>query len=202
MLVTAGRRSHTRNLVAFGVEHSCLLDVVAVARAGLIAVQIRDGAGDQLALDVVPGAGADAVAGIDARRGAPLFLAKIGMPRAPGGSPANRLGWVWVWQIWSAPASPPRLPVPFEFSATKKLARSGFIWGACCCANASMTADPVRAMTTVERMMVLVIVIMTFLPFVGSMQFTERICLPARASISTRSRCPFRLCPPMPSPNP
>src|SRR6202023_1074202 len=92
MLVAAGRRSHTRNLVAFGIEDSCLLDVVAVARAGLIAVQIRDGAGDQLALDVVPRAGADAVAGIAARRGPPLFLTEIGVPGALGAAPADRLG--------------------------------------------------------------------------------------------------------------
>src|SRR5262249_31893291 len=56
----------------------CVLHVVAVAL--LVAVQIGDVAGDQYTLDVVPGAGADAVARVHARRIAALFLAEIGAP--------------------------------------------------------------------------------------------------------------------------
>jgi hypothetical protein len=90
VLVAAGRRPHPRNLVTLCIENGRALDVVAVAR--LVAVQIVDGAGDQLALDVVPGAGADAIACTDTRRGAALFLAEIGVPSARGGSPAYCLG--------------------------------------------------------------------------------------------------------------
>jgi hypothetical protein len=65
VLVTTGRRPYPWNLVALGVEGSCALDVVAVAL--LVAMQIGDVAGDELALDVVPGSGADAIARIDTR---------------------------------------------------------------------------------------------------------------------------------------
>src|SRR6202023_3289627 len=54
------------------------LDVVAVAL--LVAMQTGDVAGDQLALGVVPGPGADAIARVQTRRGATLFLAEIRMP--------------------------------------------------------------------------------------------------------------------------
>src|SRR5262249_19084371 len=78
VLVGAGSPSSTGNLVPLVIEVGRLLDVVPVAL--LIAMQIGDIAGDQLALDVVPGAGADASARIDPRRVAPLFLAEIGAP--------------------------------------------------------------------------------------------------------------------------
>src|SRR5260370_38714203 len=57
-------------------------------------MEVGDVAGDQLALDVVPGAGADTIAPIDARLGATLFLAEIRVPSACGGLPAQRLGLV------------------------------------------------------------------------------------------------------------
>jgi hypothetical protein len=90
VLVGARGPSSTGNLVPLGIEVGRLLDVVPVAL--LVAMQIGDIAGDQLALDVVPGAGADASARIDPRRVAALFLAEIGVPRFRGGGPAQRLG--------------------------------------------------------------------------------------------------------------
>src|SRR4051794_6299456 len=90
VLVLALRRAHARNLIPLGIEDARALDVVAVAL--LIAVQIGDVAGDQHALDVVPGAGADARARIDPRRVAALLLAEIGVPRALGSAAADRLG--------------------------------------------------------------------------------------------------------------
>src|SRR5712671_2560541 len=92
MLVAAGRRPDAWNLVTLDIERSRALDVVAVAL--LVAMQIGDVARDQLALDVVPGAGADAIARIDTRLGTTLFLADIGVPSARGGLPAQRLGLV------------------------------------------------------------------------------------------------------------
>src|SRR4029077_2821875 len=63
VLVAAGRRPYPWNLVALGIEGGCALNIVAVAL--LITMQISDIAGDELALDVVPGSGADAIARID-----------------------------------------------------------------------------------------------------------------------------------------
>jgi len=63
VLVAAGRRPYTRNLVTFDVEGGRALNVVAIAL--LVAMQIGDVAGDQLTLDVVPGTGADAIPRID-----------------------------------------------------------------------------------------------------------------------------------------
>ena len=63
------------NLVAPCIQRGRALDVVAVAL--LVAVQIGDAAGNQLALGIVPGPVADVVARIDASRVAPLFLAEI-----------------------------------------------------------------------------------------------------------------------------
>src|SRR5262249_44535862 len=91
-VVLVGRRPHTWNLVTFDIEGGGALDVVAVAL--LVAMQIGDVAGDQLALDVVPGAGADAIARIDTRLGATLFLAEIRVPSPCGRLAAQRLSLV------------------------------------------------------------------------------------------------------------
>src|SRR5438046_2940736 len=72
------------------VERGGALDVVALALQ--IPVQIGDVAGDQHALGVVPGSGADAVARIEPRRGAPLLLADVGVPRKVEVQPAGGLG--------------------------------------------------------------------------------------------------------------
>src|SRR5262249_47020779 len=92
VLVAAGRRSYTWNLVTLDIEGGRALHVVAVAL--LVAMQIGDIAGNELALDVIPGAGADPIARIDARLVATLFLAEIGVPSACGGWPAQRLGFI------------------------------------------------------------------------------------------------------------
>src|SRR5271167_2971511 len=63
--------------------------------------------------------------------------------------------WAWLWHIWSAPASPPRLPVPLGLSATKKLGVGCCGCGAC----AIKAADPRRTVATAETTIVLVIVI-------------------------------------------
>jgi hypothetical protein len=65
VLIAAGRRPYTWNFITFDVERGRALEVVAIAL--LVAMQIGDVAGDQLAPDVVPGAGADAIARIDTR---------------------------------------------------------------------------------------------------------------------------------------
>jgi hypothetical protein len=155
VLVAAGRRSNTWNLVTLDIEGGRALHVVAVAL--LVAVEIGDIAGDQLTLDVVPGAGADPIARIDARLVATLFLGEIGVPSACGGWPAQRLGFVLAYLVGAR--EPPRLPVPDAFSAMKKLASWGFICGCCCWACANMAADPRRAMTTLETTIVLLTVI-------------------------------------------
>src|SRR5580704_13602691 len=80
VLVAARRRGHPWNLVALRIEGRQALDVVAVARTGLVAVQVGDAARDHLALYVVPGAGADAIARIDSRGSAALFLAHVCAP--------------------------------------------------------------------------------------------------------------------------
>src|SRR5260370_17461279 len=91
-------------------------------------MQIGDVASDQLALDVAPGAGADAIARIDTRLVATLFLAEIPVPSACGGLPAQRLGFVLAKLVGAR--EPPRLPVPDVFSATKKRA-SFWCWQSC-----------------------------------------------------------------------
>jgi hypothetical protein len=70
---------------------------VAVERAPpevalLIAMRIGDVAGDELALDVIPGADAGATARIDTRLVASLFLAEICVPSTRSGLAAKRLG--------------------------------------------------------------------------------------------------------------
>src|SRR5712671_4198907 len=82
LILGALRHADAWNYLPFGVEHVRLLDVVAVAL--LVAMQIGDVAGDQHALDIEPGPGADAIARIDTRRIATLFLAQIGAPSAGG----------------------------------------------------------------------------------------------------------------------
>ncbi len=57
-------------------------------------MQIADVVGDQLTLGIVPGSTTDAVARIQTRRNAPLFLAKIGMPRVIEVKPARGLSGV------------------------------------------------------------------------------------------------------------
>src|SRR4029077_10733343 len=86
----AGRRPYPWNLVALGIEGGCALNIVAVAL--LITMQISDIAGDELALDVVPGSGADAIARIDTRLVASLFLADIRVPSARSGFAPPRPG--------------------------------------------------------------------------------------------------------------
>jgi hypothetical protein len=81
-----------RNNLTLDVQHGLAADVVAVAL--LVAVQIGKVARDQLVLDVVPGPGAYAVAGIDARCGAFLLLAQIRAPRASRIPSAQSLGGV------------------------------------------------------------------------------------------------------------
>src|SRR5262252_1325874 len=92
VLVAAGRRPHPWNVVTLDGERGRTLDVVAVAL--LVAMQVGDVAGDQLAPDIVPGAAADAIARIDTRLVGTLFLAEICLPGARGGLPAQRLGLV------------------------------------------------------------------------------------------------------------
>jgi hypothetical protein len=86
-LPVGGGVPYTWNLVTLDVEGSRALDVVTVAL--LVAMQVADVAGDQLALDVVPGTGADAIACIDTGRVATLFLAEIRVPSARGGLAAQ-----------------------------------------------------------------------------------------------------------------
>jgi hypothetical protein len=80
MLVAARGRRYPRNLITLDVEDRRALDVVAIAL--LVAMQIGDIAGDQLALDVIPGAGTDAIARIDPWLIATLLLAET-VPRSP-----------------------------------------------------------------------------------------------------------------------
>ena len=75
------------NLPASGIQRGGALDVIAVAL--LVAMQIGDVAGDQLTFGVVPGSGTDAVARIETRCSAPLFLAEIGVPRVIEIEPAR-----------------------------------------------------------------------------------------------------------------
>jgi hypothetical protein len=75
------------NLIAPCIERGRALDVVSVA--SLVAMQIRDVAGDQLTFGVVPGSGTNAIAPIQTRRSAPLFLAKLGVPRVIEVEPAR-----------------------------------------------------------------------------------------------------------------
>ena len=58
----------------------------------LVAMQVGEVAGDQLMLDIVPEPVADAIAGIDTRHCAFLFLAQICAPCAGGIAPAQGLG--------------------------------------------------------------------------------------------------------------
>src|SRR5258705_7977298 len=57
-------------------------------------MQIGDVAGNQLTLGVVPWSGTDAIARIQTRRSAPLFLAKVGVPCVIEVEPARGLSGV------------------------------------------------------------------------------------------------------------
>src|SRR6516225_9660939 len=75
------------NLPASCIQRGRALDVIAVAL--LVAMQIGDVAGDQLTFGIVPGPGTDAIARIQTRRSAPLFLAEISVPRVIEVEPAG-----------------------------------------------------------------------------------------------------------------
>src|SRR6516162_3598879 len=82
----------TGNLIAPCIQCGRALNVVAVAL--LVAMEIGDTAGDQLTLGIVPGPVADAIARVQTRHGAPLFLAKVSVPRMIEVQPAGGLGGV------------------------------------------------------------------------------------------------------------
>jgi hypothetical protein len=119
VLVASGRRPCPWNLVTFDIEGGRALDVVAIAL--LIAMQIGDVAGDELTLDVVPGGPVPMrsralIRGVLPRCSWLRYACQVRVAACPPND------WASFWQIWSAPASPPRLPVPDGLSATKKLA--------------------------------------------------------------------------------
>ena len=66
------------NFVAAAVESGRTLEVIPVALN--VAMQVGNTAGDHHAPCIVPRSIADAVARIDTRRRAPLFLTEIGVP--------------------------------------------------------------------------------------------------------------------------
>src|SRR6267154_3200127 len=82
------------NLITPCIQRGGALDVVAVAL--LVAMQISDVAGDQLTLGVVPWSRTDAIARVQTRRNAPLFLAKVGMPRVIEVEPTRGLSGVLI----------------------------------------------------------------------------------------------------------